>query len=104
MIRAAIAATRWFWPDPPSLGMVTFVDRAKVRHKRDYGRCYLRAGFKVAGETEGGLLAFQMVPEAMPEPCAPYGVQFSLADGLVPVTNRIPPGLDGERLLIKKSV
>lgn len=31
MITEAIAATRWFFGEPPDLGMVTFVDRKKVR-------------------------------------------------------------------------
>lgn len=30
------------------MGIVTFVDAAKVRHKRDPGRCYRKAGFKPA--------------------------------------------------------
>lgn len=80
MIRWAIASTRW-WADPPELGMVTFVDASKVRRKRDPGRCYLRAGFRRVGETKGGLLAFQMPPESMPEPCAPNarsGQMFAL--------------------------
>lgn len=68
LIRQAIAATRSIWPEVPSLGMVTFVNAGKVKHKRDPGRCYLRAGFKRVGETKGGLLAFQMLPAEMPEP------------------------------------
>jgi len=78
LIREAVAATRWRWPDIPALGMVTFIDRGKVRHKRDYGRCYLRAGFRVAGETKGGLLALQLVPEDMPEAVAPLNAQLEL--------------------------
>lgn len=66
LIRAAVAATRARWPEPPELGMVTFVDAGKVRRKRDPGRCYLRAGFKRVGTTQGGLLAFQMLPREMP--------------------------------------
>ena len=66
LIRDAVAATRWYWPDVPELGMVTFIDRSKVRHKRDYGRCYRRAGFRVCGETKGGLLAMQLLPKDMP--------------------------------------
>lgn len=31
LIRDAVAATRAFYGDPPSLGMVTFIDRRKVR-------------------------------------------------------------------------
>jgi len=67
MIRDAVSATRWYWPNVPILGMVTFVDRSKVRHKRDFGRCYLKSGFRQVGETKGGLLAFQMLPKDMPE-------------------------------------
>jgi hypothetical protein len=72
LIRAAVAATRWRW-QPPALGMVTFVNAEKVRHKRDPGRCFVRAGFEPDGETEGGLLAFRMRPEAMPAPVMPIG-------------------------------
>lgn len=71
MIREAVAITRWRWPDVPELGMVTFVDPSKVRRKRDPGRCYLRAGFHLAGETKAGLLAFQLLPADMPEPAMP---------------------------------
>ena len=78
MIRQAVAATRWRW-EPPQLGMVTFVDREKVRGKRDPGYCYLKAGFRHVGETKGGLLAFQMLPFEMPEPLAPIGAQEELA-------------------------
>ena len=47
---------------------VTFVNRDKVRPKRDPGRCFLRAGFKAVGETKGGLVALQLLPCDMPEP------------------------------------
>jgi hypothetical protein len=66
LIREAVAATRHVWGDPPPLGMVTFVDRDKTRPKRDPGRCYRRAGFKVCGETKGGLVALQLEPHEMP--------------------------------------
>jgi hypothetical protein len=78
LIREAIAATRWYYGDPPPLGMVTFVDAGKVRRKRDPGRCFIRAGFKKVGKTKGGLLAFQMLPAEMPEPEAPNGVTREL--------------------------
>ena len=67
LIREAVAATRARYGDPPQIGMVTFVDRDKTRRKRDPGRCFRRAGFKVAGETKGGLVALLMAPEDMPE-------------------------------------
>jgi hypothetical protein len=62
--------------------MITFINRDKVRKKRDFGRCYLRAGFKVAGETKGGLLALQMLPNDMPEAEAPQFGQLELLDDL----------------------
>lgn len=68
LILEAVAATRAVWGEPPPLGMVTFVDARKVRHKRDPGRCYVRAGFERVGKTKGGLLAFQLIPERMPAP------------------------------------
>jgi len=74
LICEAIAATRWKWGDPPELGMVTFVDAGNVRRKRDPGRCYRRAGFCVVGETKGGLVALQILPEQMPPAEKPLGV------------------------------
>lgn len=70
--------TRHHWPDVPALGMVTFVDASKVRHKRDPGRCYLRAGFRRVGETKGGLLAFQLLPTEMPDARPPLVRQSEL--------------------------
>lgn len=75
LITQAVAATRWYWPDIPELGMITFINRGKVRKKRDYGRCYLRAGFTIVGETKGGLLALQLKPEDMPPPEPPLGAK-----------------------------
>lgn len=73
----AVAATRWTWPDVPELGMVTFVDREKVESENP-GYCYLMAGFERDGETEGGLLAFRMSPERMPDPEPPLGAALPL--------------------------
>jgi len=71
LIREAVAATRAHYGDPPALGMVTFVDRSKVRPTMVRGRevwdwTYRRAGFVDVGETKGGLLALQLLPDAMP--------------------------------------
>lgn len=71
MIREAVAITKWKWPNVPDLGMVTFVDRAKTKPKRDPGYCYLQAGFKPCGETKGGLVALQLLPADMPEAMEP---------------------------------
>jgi hypothetical protein len=71
LIREAVAATRAEWPDVPDLGMITFVDTTKTRHKRDPGRCYRKAGFTHAGYTKAGLVALQLLPAEMPQACAP---------------------------------
>ena len=75
LVREAIAATRWVWGDPPAVGMVTFVDAGKVRRKRDPGRCFLRAGFKVVGRTKDrGLHVLQLMPDAFPAADQPIGL------------------------------
>ena len=57
MILAAIDATEARWGPPPDGGWITFVDPAEVRHKRDPGRCFRRAGFEPDGVTKDrGLL------------------------------------------------
>ncbi len=68
LIVSAIAAIKAKFGEPPEIGMVSFVDPSKVKHKRDPGRCFLKAGFKLVGKTKGGLLAFLMSPGDMPEP------------------------------------
>lgn len=78
LILEAVAATRWWWPAVPDLGMVTFVDASKVRRKRDPGRCFLRAGFECVGETAGGLVALRLAPRAIPDPSPPGGAQLML--------------------------
>lgn len=88
LIREAIAATRWFAMTEPSwrveaepdFGMISFVDPKKVKHKRDPGRCFIKAGFVEVGLTKKhNLIAFQMTPDAMPAPAAPIGAQALLA-------------------------
>jgi hypothetical protein len=76
LIMQAVAATRWQWGTPPRAGMVTFVDPAKVRRKRDMGRCFRRAGWHAAGYTKGGLLVLQIQEHEMP--CAAPVVGQSL--------------------------
>lgn len=83
LILEAVAATRWFYGDPPLLGMVSFVDPRKVKptYRRGlpiYGYCYLKAGFERDDDTAGGLWTWRLNPERMPEPCAPLGAQLSL--------------------------
>lgn len=69
LIMEAVAATRWFWwPEVPTLGMVTFVNGAKVKRKREPGWVYKKAGFTHVGYTKGGLHVWQMLPSEMPWP------------------------------------
>jgi hypothetical protein len=76
LITDAVAATRAILGDPPALGMITFVDRARVRPTMvrsvpTWGWTFRQAGFVDAGETAGGLLALRLPPDAMPPPCRP---------------------------------
>ena len=71
-IREAVACTLGVWPDPPELGMVTFIDPKHVkprmiRSRPTWGHSYFEAGFTHVGYTKGGLWAFQMLPTEMPE-------------------------------------
>lgn len=73
LIRMAVAATLAHYTESPALGIVTFINRSKVRPTMVrggpvWGWTYLKAGFLEVGETKGGLLALQMLPDAMPEP------------------------------------
>lgn len=76
LIREAIAATRYIWPEGKEI--VTFIDRNKVRKKRDFGRCYRRAGFQIAGETKGGLLALSLPQDCWPAAAPPLGLNLPL--------------------------
>lgn len=78
LIREAISATLAVWPIPPKLGMITFVDSKKIKHKRDPGCCYKKAGFTNVGKTKGGLLAFQLLPDQFPEAEKFPGLQQSM--------------------------
>lgn len=74
MIRDALSVMRTLLPESP-LGCVTFVDPKKVpgipvRGERIKGFCFHMAGFKAVGETKKGLIAWQLVPGAMPAPRA----------------------------------
>jgi hypothetical protein len=78
MIREAVSATRAFFGEPPPLGMVTFVDPKHVREKDDPGHCFIIAGFRPCGFTQGGLPALQMLPAKMPEAEPPIDLQMEL--------------------------
>lgn len=83
LIREAVAATRWKWPEIPAIGMVTMVDPAKTAAGRSAwakpGRCYRKAGFREVGRTkEENLVVLALPPEAMPQAEAPIGAQGML--------------------------
>ncbi len=65
LIVAAVAMTRALW-DPPPLGVVSFIDATKTKHKRDPGRCYRKAGWSHVGFTKAGLWVYQQLPHQMP--------------------------------------
>ena len=82
MIRLAVAHTRWKWSylPVPALGMVTFIDPEevkpiKVRGRPTWGYSWKKAGFIEDGQTQGGLLAFRLKPEDMPEAVIPQGLR-----------------------------
>ena len=69
LIVEAVAAPRFWCPEVPEQGMVTFVNTEAVKNKRNPGYCYKRAGFVLVGRTKYcGHLALQMKPEDMPAP------------------------------------
>lgn len=59
MIRAAITATISEWGQPPSDGIITYVDQSKVRSSNP-GFCFLSAGFRRIGRSKRrGLVLLQ---------------------------------------------
>jgi hypothetical protein len=77
LIRAAVAATRWRYGEPPEKGIITFVREDAVRKKSNPGHCFIIAGFRPVGFTkERNLLALQMLPRKMPAAQAPIGGQM----------------------------
>lgn len=84
LIIDAVAATRAYYGNSPAIGMVTFIDTryvtpTKVRGVDTWGYTYSKAGFREAGKTKGGLLAYQLLPERMPPPEMAIGMQEKIA-------------------------
>lgn len=78
MIRQAVSATRAVFGEPASIGMVTFVDASKVRHKRDPGRCFIKAGFRVVGMTKvRKRIVLQLARDQMPFAEYPNGATLT---------------------------
>lgn len=78
LILQTLSVTRFFWTQVPPLGMVSFVDERYIIPKKNPGWCYLKAGFSVAGRTQGGLLCLQILPNQMPPPEPPAGHPWPL--------------------------
>jgi hypothetical protein len=77
LITEAVMCTRWYFGEPPPLGMVTFVNTHFTR-SRNPGYCYKQAGFRQVGFTKGGLVALQLLPVDMPPAAPAYGTQYRM--------------------------
>ena len=87
LITQAVAATRAYFGDPPDIGMITLINRKKVKPTMVHGEAvwgwtWLKCGFQIAGETKGGLMALQLLPEHMPPPQFANNSQISLMEGI----------------------
>lgn len=52
----------------PTVPLTTEINRDKVRRKRDFGRCFRRAGWVEHGETSKGLLVLRApAPQGLPQ-------------------------------------
>lgn len=84
LIAEAVAATRWYWGEPPSQGFITTIDPTKVRPvvRRGvpiWGYCFLKAGWTQLPErTKRGLIVYQLLPADMPEPEPPKGATLRM--------------------------
>lgn len=80
LIAEAVAATRAKFGDPvPEGGFLTFVDATKVRHKRDPGRCFIRAGFKPVGHTKKrSLVVLRLSAGDLPPPMPALEFQLQM--------------------------
>tara|TARA_R110000824_G_scaffold62147_3_gene164797 strand:- start:234 stop:755 length:522 start_codon:yes stop_codon:yes gene_type:complete len=88
LILEAMAVTRSIWGEPPEAGMITFINAAKIRKKRDPGRCYRKAGFFPDGYTqERNLLCLRLAGKDMPPAELPIGATMSM----FPVVRRALP-------------
>lgn len=62
-------ADRIGWQRWPGERHYTYVDPRKVRHKRDPGRCFLKAGWRLCGVSKKRrLLIFEILPTSAPIP------------------------------------
>jgi hypothetical protein len=61
LIRQAVELARERWPNER---FYTYVNPRKIRHKRDPGRCFLKAGWRHYGWSKRGLRILELIPEA----------------------------------------
>jgi hypothetical protein len=73
LITEALAVTAWAFGEGAPEGTLTYVDATKVRHKRDPGRCFLKAGFvrHHTNSKKDGLVPLLLPPELHPSPAEP---------------------------------
>lgn len=57
-----LAADTVAWSRWPGERLYTYVDPLKVRHKRDPGRCFVRAGYSKCGMTKSGKIILHKLP------------------------------------------
>lgn len=72
LIRLAVASTAGKWPEIPELGMISFIDPAKVqprpiRGRKTWGHSWFEAGFVHVGYTKAGLWAMQLTRDDIEE-------------------------------------
>lgn len=60
LITEAVVKTIERYGAAPAHGMITFVNAAKVKPKRNPGMCFIHAGFENCGFTKSGLVALQL--------------------------------------------
>jgi hypothetical protein len=58
LIKAAVEIARERWPNER---FYTYINCNKIRHKRDPGRCFLRAGWRHYGWTKSGLRILELL-------------------------------------------
>lgn len=84
LILQAIAVTHAHFGEPPENGMITFINRDKVKPtmvhgEKTWGFVYRKAGFEYVGETGSGLMCLQLRKDKMPKAEYANNTQLSFA-------------------------
>jgi hypothetical protein len=56
-------AMQWAFKKWGKQRLYTYIDSTKIKHKRDPGRCFIKAGFRKCGLSQKGLLILEYQPE-----------------------------------------